>query len=45
MSFRTSASAEECEKRVGGFGKKSCVRTGVRKPGNTCASPTAMIWP
>ena len=22
--------------------KKSCVSTGVRKPGNTCASPTAM---
>ena len=30
-------------KVVGGFGKKSCVSTGVRKPGNTCASPTAMI--
>ena len=30
-------------KVVGGSGKKSCVRTGVRKPGNTCASPTAMI--
>ena len=27
----------------GGFGKKSCVNTGVRKPGNTYASPTAMI--
>ena len=24
-------------------GKKSCVSTGVRKPGNTYASPTAMI--
>ena len=23
-------------KVVGGFGKKSCVSTGVRKPGNTC---------
>ena len=23
--------------------KESCVRTGVRKPENTCASPTAMI--
>ena len=30
-------------KVVGGFGKKTCVSTGVRKPGNTCASPTAMI--
>ena len=30
-------------KVVGGFGKKSCVSTGVRKPGNTFASPTAMI--
>ena len=26
-------------KVVGGFGKRSCVSTGVRKPGNTCASP------
>ena len=25
-------------KVVGGFGKKSCVSTGVRKPGNTYAS-------
>ena len=32
-------------KVVGGFGKKSCVSTGVRAPGNTCASPTGMIWP
>ena len=32
-------------KVVGGFGKKSCVSTGVRKPGNTYASPTAMICP
>ena len=30
-------------KVVGGFGKKSCVSTGVRKPGNTYASPMAMI--
>ena len=28
---------------VGGFGKKSSVSTGVRKPVNTYASPTAMI--
>ena len=27
-------------KVVGGFGKKSCVSTGVRKPGSTYASPT-----
>ena len=30
---------------VGGFGKKSCVSTGVKKPGDTYLSPTAMIWP
>ena len=30
-------------KVVGGFGKKSCVSPGVRKPGNTCASPTASL--
>ena len=30
-------------KVVGGFGNKSCVRTGVRKPGNTCVYPTATI--
>ena len=30
-------------KVVGGLRKESCVSTGVRKPGNTCASPTAMI--
>ena len=30
-------------KVVSGFGKKSCVSTGVRKPGNTYASPTAVI--
>ena len=30
-------------KVVGGFGKKSCVSSGVRKLGNTRASPTAMI--
>ena len=29
-------------KVVGSFGKKSCVSTGVRKPGNTYASLTAM---
>ena len=35
--------AEACEKSSCGFGKKSCVSTGVRKPGNKYASPTAMI--
>ena len=30
-------------KVVGGFGKKSCVSIGVRKPGNTYASPIAVI--
>ena len=35
----------ECGTRSvnGGFGKESCVGIGVRKPGNTYASPTAMI--
>ena len=33
LSFRQ----EQVRKVVGGFGKKSCVSTGVRKPGNTCA--------
>ena len=33
--FLPLTSAEACEKNVGGFGKKSCVSTGVRKPGNT----------
>ena len=28
---------------VGGFGKKICVRTHLRNPGNACASLTAMI--
>ena len=43
--FRLSPLHKHVKKVVGGFGKKSCVSTGVRKPGNTCASPTAMIWP
>ena len=43
--FRLSPLQEHVRKVVGGFGKKSCVSTGVRKPGNTYASPTAMIWP
>ena len=27
---------QHVRKVVGGFGKKSCASTGVRKPGNTC---------
>ena len=41
--FRLSPLLKHVRKVVGGFGKKSCVSTGVRKPGNTCASLTAMI--
>ena len=41
--FRLSSLQKHVRKVVGGFGKKSCVSTGVRKPGNTYASPTAMI--
>ena len=43
--LRRSPLQRHVRKVVGGFGKKSCVSTGVRKPGNTCVSPTAMIWP
>ena len=41
--FCLSPLQKHVRKVVGGFGKKSCVNTGVRKPGNTYASPTAMI--
>ena len=41
--FRLSPLQKHVRKVVCGFGKKSCVNTSVRKPGNTCASPTAMI--
>ena len=41
--FRLSSLQKHVRKVVGGFGKKSSVSTGVGKPGNTCASPTAMI--
>ena len=41
--FSPLTSAEAVRKVGCGFGKKSCVSTGERKPGNTCASPTAMI--
>ena len=41
--FHLSPLQKHGRKVVGGFGKKNCVSTGVRKPGNTCASPTTMI--
>ena len=41
--FHLSPLQKHERKVVGGFGKKSCVSTSVRKPGNTYASPTAMI--
>ena len=41
--FRLTPLQKHVRKVVDGFGKKSCVNTGVIKPGNTCASPTAMI--
>ena len=42
-NFHLSPLQKHVRKVVGGFGKKSCVSTGVRKPGNTYPSPTAMI--
>ena len=41
--FHLSPLQKHVKKVVGGFEKKSCVNTGVRKPGNTYASLTAMI--
>ena len=41
--FRLSPLQKHVRKVVYGFGKKSCVSTGVRKPGNTYASLTAMM--
>ena len=41
--FRHSPLQKHVRKVVGGFGKKISVSTGVRKPGKTYASPTAMI--
>ena len=35
MYFHLSPLQKHVRKVVGGFGKKSCVSTGVRKPGNT----------
>ena len=42
--FCLSPLQKHVRKVVGSIGKKSCVSTGLRKPGNTCASPTVMIW-
>ena len=41
--FRLSPLQKHVRKVVCGFGKKSCVGTGVRKPGNTYASPTLAV--
>ena len=41
--FRLSPLQKHVRKVISGFGKKSCVINGVRKPGNTFASPTAMM--
>ena len=43
VNFPLSPLQKHVRKVVGGFRKKSCVSTGMRKPGNTYASPTAMI--
>ena len=41
--FSPITSAEVREKKSRWLWKESCVSTGVRKPGNTCASPTPTI--
>ena len=41
--FDLSPLQKHVRKVIGGFGKKNCVGTGVRKAGNTYASPTATI--
>ena len=40
--FRLSPLQKHVRKVVGGFGKKCCVSTGVRKPGNTYAVEVAL---
>ena len=40
--FLPLTSAEACEKDSRWLWKESCVSTGVRKTGNTCASQTAL---
>ena len=41
--FSPLNSAEACEKNGPWLCKEICVSAGVRKPENTCASPTTMI--
>ena len=41
--FSPLTSAEACEKSSRWLWKEICVSTGVRKPGNTCASPTLAV--
>ena len=41
--FPPLTSTEACEKSSRWLWKEIRVGTGVRKPGNTCASPTTMI--
>ena len=41
--FSPLTSTEACEKSSRWLWKESCVSAGVKKPGNTCASPTTMI--
>ena len=41
--FSPLTSAEACDKSSQWLWKESCFNTAVRKPGNTNASPTAMI--
>ena len=36
--FRLSPLKKHFRKAAGGFGKKSCISTGVRKPGNICVT-------
>ena len=43
LTILLSPLQKHVRKVVGGFGKKSFVSTGLRKPGNTYASPTAII--
>ena len=42
--FSPLTSAEAFEKCSRWLWKEIFISTGVRKPGNTCASPSAMIW-
>ena len=41
--FSPQSSAEACEQNSWWLWKESCVNTGVKKQGNTYASPIAMI--